>query len=77
MATPFFPSMSFSSQLKDCKVVLKEIFFSCGAEKLKMLNLIQDKTHTTDSHHTTEILLKTCAWKYVLFGGSQLDTTRW
>ena len=53
-ATPFVPSVSISTQLKDCRVVLEDISFSCGAVKLQMLDLSQDKTHTTDSHHTTE-----------------------
>ena len=46
--------MSISTHLKDCKVVLEDISFSCGTAKLQMLDLSQDKTHTTDSHHTTE-----------------------
>ena len=46
--------MSISTQLKDCKVVIIEDISSCGAAKLQMLDLSQDKTNTTDSHHTTE-----------------------
>ena len=46
--------MSISTQLKDCRLVLQDISFSCGAAKLQILDLSQDKTHTTDSHHTTE-----------------------
>ena len=47
--------MSISTQLKDYKVVIIEnIYSSCGAAKLQMLDLSQDKTNTTDSHHTTE-----------------------
>ena len=46
--------MSFSTQLKDCKVVLEDISFSCGAAKLQMLDLIQNKTRMADSHNTTE-----------------------
>ena len=53
-ATLFVPSVPFSTQLKDCKVVLEDISFSCGAAKLQMLDLCQDKTHTTDSHNTIE-----------------------
>ena len=53
-ATPFVPSMSISTHLKDCKVALEDISFSCGAAKFQMLDLSQNKTHTTDSHHTTE-----------------------
>ena len=52
--TPFVPSVSISTHLKYCRVVLEDISFSCGAAKLQMLDLSQDKTHTTDSHHTTE-----------------------
>ena len=33
---------------------MRYISFSCGAAKLQILDLSQDKTHTTDSHHTTE-----------------------
>ena len=46
--------MSISTRLKDCKVVLEDVSFSCGAAKLQMLDLSQEKTHMTDSHHTTE-----------------------
>ena len=53
-ATPFIPSVSISTRLKECKVVLVDVSFSCGAAKLQMLDLSQDKTHMTDSHHTTE-----------------------
>ena len=53
-ATPFVPSVSISTQLKDCRVFFEDISFSCGAANLQMLDLSQDKTHTTDSHRTTE-----------------------
>ena len=53
-ATSFVPSVPFSTQLKDCKVALEDISFSCGTAKLQMLDLSQDKTHTTDSDNTTE-----------------------
>ena len=53
-STPFAPSMSISTQLKDCKVVLEDISLSCGAAKLQMLDQSQDKIRTTDSHHTAE-----------------------
>ena len=46
--------MSISTQLKDCKVVLEDISFSCGAAKLQMLDLSQDKTHMTDSENISE-----------------------
>ena len=69
--TPLVPSVPFSTQLKDCKVVLEDISFSRGAAKLQMLDLSQDKTHTTDSQNTTEndflknLCLKTpIAWGY-------------
>ena len=38
-ATFFVPSVSFSTQLKDCKVVVEDISFSCRAAKLQMLDL--------------------------------------
>ena len=53
-ASPFVLSVSISTHLNDCKVVPEDISFSCGAAKLHMLDLSQDKTHTTDSHHTTK-----------------------
>ena len=43
------------NQVRDCKEVLEGISLTCGAAKFQMLDLIQDKTHTIDSHHTTEI----------------------
>ena len=62
--------MSISSHLKDCRVVLEDISFSCGAAKLQMLDLSQDKTQTNDSHHKSEsdflknLCLKTpIAWR--------------
>ena len=36
-ATPFTPSMSISTHLNDCKVVLVDILFSFGALKLRCL----------------------------------------
>ena len=53
-ATPFIFTVSISTQMEDCKIVLKYISLSCGAVKLHILDLSQDKTHTTNSHHTTE-----------------------
>ena len=41
-ATPFAPSVSFSTQVKDYEVVLEDISFSCGAAKLQSLKLSQD-----------------------------------
>ena len=58
-ATTFVPSVPFSTQLKDCKVVLEDISFSCGAAKLQMLDLSQDKTHTTESDFLKNLCLKT------------------
>ena len=54
--------MSISTQLKDCKIVLEDISFSCGAAILQVLDLSEDKTHMIDSHHTTEsdFLKKLC-----------------
>ena len=71
-ATPFVPNVSISTQLKDCRVVLEDISFSCGAAKLQMLDLSQDKTHTTDSHHTTEsdFLKNLCLKASVALGNS-------
>ena len=51
--------------------------FSCGAVKLQMLDLNQDKTHTTDSHHTTEIdFLKNLCLKTPIAWGNSIDE-RW
>ena len=76
-ATPFVPSVSISTQLKDCRVVLEDISFSCGAVKLQMLDLSQDKTHTTDSHHTTESdFLKNLCLKTPVAWGNSVDQ-RW
>ena len=69
-ATPFVPSVSISTQLKDCRVVLEDITFSCGAAKLQMLDLSQDKTHMTDSHHTTESVKNLCLKTPVAWGNS-------
>ena len=33
-ATPFVPSVSISAHLKDYRVVIEDISFSCGAAKL-------------------------------------------
>ena len=52
--TPIISSLSIPAQVRDCKVVLEDISLSCRAAKLQMLDLIQDKIHTIDSHHTTE-----------------------
>ena len=77
-ATSFVPSVSFSTQLKECKVVLKDISFPCGAAKLQMLDLSQDKTHTTtDSHNTTESdFLKNLCLKTPIAWGNSVDK-RW
>ena len=73
-ATPFVPSLPFSTQLKDCKVALEDISFSCGAAKLQMLDLSQDKTHTTDSHNTTESdFLKNLSLKTPIAWGKSVD----
>ena len=69
-ANPFVPSVSISTQLKDCRVVLEDISFSCGAAKLQMLDLSQDKTHMTDSHHTTESVKNLCLKTPVAWGNS-------
>ena len=76
-ATPFVPNMSISTQLKDCKVVYEDISFSCGAAKLQMLDLSQDKTHTTDSHHTSQSdFLKNLRLKTPIAWGNSIDE-RW
>ena len=76
-ATPYVPSVFISTRLKDCKVVLEYISFSCGAAKLQMLDLGQDKTHTTDSHHTTESdFLKNLCLKTPIAWGNSIDE-RW
>ena len=69
--------MSISTQLKDCRLVLQDISFSCGAAKLQILDLSQDKTHTTDSHHTTESdFLKNLCLKAPVAWGNSVDE-RW
>ena len=76
-ATPFVPCVSFSTQLKDCKLVLEDISFSCGAAKLQMLDLSQDKKHTTDSHDATESdFLKNLCLKTPIAWGNSADK-RW
>ena len=76
-ANPFVPSVSISTQLKDCRVVLEDISFSCGAAKLQMLDLSQDKTHTTDSLHTTENdFLKNLCFKTPVAWGNSVEE-RW
>ena len=50
----FRPQHVTLDSAEDCKVVLEDISFSWCAAKLQMLHLSKDKTHTTDSHHTTE-----------------------
>ena len=69
--------MSISTHLKDCKVVLEDISFSSGAANLQMLNLSQDNTHMTDSHHTTESdFLKNLCLKTPIAWGNSIDE-RW
>ena len=71
--TPFVPSVSISTQLKDCSVVLQDISFSCGAAKLQMLGLSQDKTHMMIQITQLKVIfLRTCTWKHLLHGGTQL-----
>ena len=73
-ATPFVPSVSISTQLKDCRVNLEDISFSCGAAKLQMLDVSQDKTHATDAHHTTESdFLKNLCLKTSVACGNSVD----
>ena len=69
---PFVPSKSLSTQLKVCKVFLEDISFSCRPAKLQMLDLSQDKTHTTDSHQTTEsdFLMNLCLKTPIAWGNS-------
>ena len=45
------------SEVESCKVVLKDIFSSCDAGKLRMLRSSQKKTHKTCSHHTNKVML--------------------
>ena len=66
--------MSLSIQLKECKAVLEDIYFSCGGAKLQMLDLSRDKIHTTDSHHTTESdFLKNLCLKTSIAWGNSID----
>ena len=71
-APPFVPSVSITTQLKECTVVLEGISFSCRAAKLQILDLSQDKTHATDSYHTTEsdFLKNLCLKTPVAWGNS-------
>ena len=69
--------MSISTHLKDCKVDLEDVSFSCGAAKLQMLDMSQDKTHMTDSHHTTQsCFLKNLCFKTTIAWGNSIDE-RW
>ena len=52
-STPKAPSFG----VKNCKVVLEDIFSFCDAGKLRMLRSSQEKTHKTCSHHTNEEVL--------------------
>ena len=73
-ATPFVPSMSISTHPNNCKVVLEDISFPPGAAKFQMLDLNQDKTHTTDSHHTSESeFLKNLSLKTPIAWGNSID----
>ena len=66
--------MSISTHLKGCKVVLEDIYFSCGAAKLQVLDLSQDKTHMTDSHHTFKSdLLQNLCLKTPIASGNAID----
>ena len=70
---PIISSVSIPTQVRDCKVVLEDISLTCGAAKLQMLDLIQNKTHMIDSHHTTESnFLKNLCLKHQL-QGTELD----
>ena len=76
-AIPFVLSVSLSTQLKDCNIVPEDICSSCGATKLQMLDLSQDKTHMTDSHHATESdFLKNLCLKTPVVWGNSVDE-RW
>ena len=76
-AAPFVPSMSISTQMKECRVVFEDISFSRSTAKLQMLDLSQDKTHTADSYHTTESnFLKNLCLKTPVAWGNSVDE-RW
>ena len=64
--------MSIPTQVRGCKVILEDISLTCGAAKLQMLDLIQDETHTIDSHHTTEsnFLKNLCLKTPIAWGNS-------
>ena len=47
-ATAIISSVPIPTQVRDCKVVLEDISLSCGATKLRMLDLIQDKQNPHD-----------------------------
>ena len=72
-ATPIIPSQCpFQLRFRDSKVVHEDISLSCGAAKLQIPDLIQDETHTTDSHHTTEshFLKNLCLETPIAWGNS-------
>ena len=76
MATAI-PSVSIPTQVKSCKVVLEDISLPCGAAKLQRPYRIKDKTHMTDSHHTTESnFLKNLCLKTPIAWGNSIDE-RW
>ena len=57
--------------------VLENNSLSCGAAKLQMMDLIQDKTQMVDSHHTTESnFLQTLCLKTPIAWGDSIDE-RW
>ena len=71
------PSVSIPTHVKSCKVVLEDISLPCGAAKLQMPYRIKDKTHMTDSHHTTESnFLKNLCLKTPIAWGNSIDE-RW
>ena len=73
-ANPIISSVSFPTQVRDSKVVLEDISLFCGAAKLQILDLIQDKTHTIDSHHITESnFLKNLCLKTPIAWGNSID----
>ena len=76
-AAKTFSSSASIPQVRDCKVVLEDISISCGAEKLKMLDLCQEKTHTTEPHHTADSdFLEDLRLKTPIAWGKMIDK-RW
>ena len=69
--------VSTAAHVKDFNVVVEDIFFSCVAVKIKMLNTCLENTHITSSYFTKgERLLKGLSMKTPIAWGKANDN-RW